>query len=82
MKLDKDILFKVKEWMGHHALGDDVKLSLCANSKTCIGQSLVMFFVCLFIANPIPNLTTVWKDLEVSLVHYVSYWERCKAQLL
>ena len=68
--------------MDHHALGDDVKLSLCANSKTCIGQSLVMFFVCLFIANPIPNLTTVWKDLEVSLVHYVSYWERCKAQLL
>jgi len=45
--------------MGHHALGNDVKLSLCANSKTCIGQSLMMLFVFLFIANPIPNLTTV-----------------------
>ena len=47
--------------MDQHVLKDDVKLSLhtCPNSETCIGQSLVMFFVCLFIANPIPNLTTV-----------------------
>ena len=44
--------YKVLEWMDHHARGDDVNLSLhtCPNSETCIGQSLVMFFVCLFIA--------------------------------
>ncbi len=56
MKLDKDILFKVKEGMDQHVLKDDVKLSLhtCPNSETCIGQSPVMVFVCLFIAQPYP----------------------------
>ena len=35
---------------------DDVKLSLhtCSNGETCIGQSLVMFFVCLFISQADP----------------------------